>query len=147
MKSPEILLNEALEALGKVGKRKTFDEKRKAGSPIEVQLNLAETILKESKVTRDFTSSHNSGVEQEEIRESAFSEGYDFKGDPRELQVRSYVAMGCTEADARKTLGLPPKEIAEAGRNAVADYFLAKSTGFNEADAIRFAKKGRSRHY
>jgi hypothetical protein len=145
MKSIEVRYNEALEALGKVGKRQKFDEKRQAAIAdlptgkklsIEVQLNLAEKMLKESHVIR------NDGGE---LFVESVSDGYSREvTDLRELQVNSYISMGLSEADARKVLGLDPKEIAALGPNARAEYSFARSIGLSESKAIELAQnKGR----
>jgi hypothetical protein len=109
------VLTEHLKALDKVGKLKQFEELKKAGSTAEVQVNLAAAILAETGVIR----THHSGGNVMNLNESAFafsegssnqSEGFEYRGDGKELQVRSTM-MVCkiTESEARRVLGLPIK--------------------------------------
>lgn len=133
MKSPEILLNEALAALETVGKKQKFLEKRKAGTPIEVQLNLAETILKESKVIRYHNGAADNG-HGELLTESGGSYVSEVT-DPRELQVKGYMlSCNINEAEARKVLGLAPKEL---NRAQAAEYMFAVRCGISESDAMK----------
>jgi hypothetical protein len=114
------VLNEHLKALDKVGKRKQFEELKKTGSTTEVQVNLAAAILAETGVIR----THHSGGNVTNLNESSssfseesstsLSEGFEFRGDGKELQVRSTMMIcNITEAEARRALGLPITSGAE----------------------------------
>jgi hypothetical protein len=114
------VLTEHLKALDKVGKRKQFEELKKAGSRAEVQVNLAAAILAETGVIRTHHSGENvmnlneSSSSFSEESSASLSEGFEFRGDGKELQIRSTM-MVCkiTEAEARRVLGLPIKTGAE----------------------------------
>lgn len=53
MKSIELKFNEALAAIDKAGKRKTFDEKAKHCTTIEAKFNAAEAVLKSAGIVRE----------------------------------------------------------------------------------------------
>ena len=140
MKSIEVRFNEAMAALKKADRMKRFDDASKACKTIEAKLRAAEAVLAESGVVRSDATGN------QEFRES-FSEGYRAGHfDPRKLQIKSYMAMGLSEADARKVLGLPPAEIEALGRTVVNDYVFARASGVSESLAIEIAKKGRTQH-
>src|SRR5581483_1741263 len=90
MKSTETKFNEALAAIDKAGKRKTYDEKAKSCTTIEAKLNAAEAVLKDVGVVREAApnKNHNGAADNftennplrpvEEFRERSnnFSPGY-----------------------------------------------------------------------
>ena|ERR1700685_2665390 len=145
MVSVDVKLNEAIEALDKVGKRAKFEETRKAGSPVEVQLNLAETILKESRVIRK----HNGAVETfvegnpfNQSRGSSFSEGYvqettnPFAGGDKIINE----ALGLSAEEQRVLAGQPPAEYATLTEAQKRDFDFARLIGISEVDAFKVAK-------
>jgi hypothetical protein len=132
------VLNGHLKALDKAGKRKQFEELMKEDSSVEVQINLAATILQETGVIPN----HRSGP----TNESSFSEGFDFKGDGRELRVHSTMVLGhLSEADARRSLGLPTTSGAEVRsklkltENESRQYVAYVRRGESEAAALAMA--------
>lgn len=148
MKSIEVKFNEAIESLKKANKLDKFREMvpMGSGSTIEVQLNCAEAILsgkvQEAEAARRTVRKHNGAADNghETFTESAWSE-YAEATDPRQAEVKSTMLLGFSEAEARRGLGLPPKEIVALGRHAVAEYVSAKRLRFSEADAVRLAKQ------
>lgn len=126
MKSAEIQLAEALDALRAAGKLETFNEKSaniKSGA-VEPRLHCAQAILKDIRIKK-----HN-GTEFSEVAEAV---------DPREKLVKGYmITSGINEATARKVLGLPPAGLTRAQR---AEYAVATACGISEADATRLCKK------
>lgn len=155
MKSIEQKFNEALDELRKKGKLNKFNEifpydptGNSLKPSIEVQLNCAEALLsgkvEEAERAKRYVRKHNGAADNghETFTESAWSEYQESTNDPREAQVKSYMATSrISEADARKVLGLPPKEIVVLGAHAVAEYHSAKRMRFCEADCIRLAKQ------
>jgi hypothetical protein len=146
------VLTEHLKALDKVGKRKHFEELKKAGSTAEVQVNLAAAILAETGVLR----THHSGGNVTNLNESSssfseesstsISEGFEFRGDGKELQVRSTMMIcNISEADARRVLGLPITSGAEVRykcnltENESRQYVSLARGGESEAVALAMA--------
>jgi len=143
MVSVEVKLTEALEALDKVGKRAKFEEKRKAGSPIEVQLNLAETILKESRVIRKHNGAAELFVEGSPFnRDHSFSEGYvqettdPYAGGDKIINE----SLGYTAEQQRVLNGQPPAEYANLTEAQKRDFDFARLIGISEADALKVVK-------
>lgn len=158
MKSVELKLNEALAALDKAGKRAKFDEQLKpikdkaegAPVPIEVQLTLAETTLRESNIVRKHNGASETFVEGNpfnEYRGSSFSEGYvqetsntpTAEGD--KLILESLESLGeITSEQKRVALGLPPAEYTNLNESQKREFDFARSIGINEVDALRLTK-------
>jgi hypothetical protein len=149
MKSIEIQLNEALQALDKAGKRQKFEEKKRAGSPIEVQLNCAEAILRESRIIRKHNGADEKFVEGSPFNgEHSFSEGYvaeannkDIFGEGERILMESLThpitKQRITEADKRKLTGGLPAEVAALSEAKQRTYKEARMFGISEADAFR----------
>jgi hypothetical protein len=149
MMSNEVKLNECIAKLEKAGAYDTFRVKRIAAFkenghplPIKETLKLAESVLETA--TR-YVEKHNGRSDRgETFTESGWPEyqNLDESADPRERQVKSYM-MTCniSEADARKVLGLPSKEVRALSRRQRAEYSTAISCGISEADALRLATK------
>jgi hypothetical protein len=146
------VLTEHLKALDKVGKRKQFEELKKAGSPVEVQVNLAAAILAETGVIRTHTNGGNvtnfdeSASSFSEESSTPLSEGFAFRGDGKELQVRSTMMVcNITEAEARRALGLPIRSGAEVRskckltENETRQYIAYVKGGESEASALAMA--------
>lgn len=147
MKSIETQFNEALAALDKVGKRAKFNEKVTAKMPIETQLNLAETILKESRVIRKHNGIADNFVEGNPFGEQLITESYVTETDNapvvalQEASVERLKKTGLSEADARAIYGLPTKKAPEGlNRRQLADYNFAVRCGLKESDALQLAK-------
>lgn len=146
MVSTEVKLNQKIAELEKAGAYNTFRDKRiaafkEAGHPLPIKetLKLAESVLE--KATR-YVEKHNGRSGSEEFTESGWSDYLAESSDPRESQVKSTMLLGnISEADARRALGLAPKEIASLGRYAITEYMAKKRMGFSEADAVRLAKE------
>jgi hypothetical protein len=119
-----------------------FNSKRKTGMTIETQLNVIAEVTG-TPVTKRVIPKNNGAQTTE-----SFTEGFEGGGDPvsadKQLLVKSYM-LTCqiSEADARRSLNLPPLEIAGLGRHVIVDYYMHKSGGMSESDAIATAKKGR----
>jgi hypothetical protein len=153
MKSIEIKFNEALAALDKAGKRAKFEEKKKAGSPIEVQLNCAEAILKESRIIPKHNGADDNFVEGSPFNnEHSFSEGYVAEADNKDvfgegdrilMESMNYpphhplAGQRITEADKRKLTGGLPAEVAKLSEAKQRTYKEARMFGISEADAFR----------
>lgn len=167
MKSVEVKLNEALEALKKAGKRKEFEEKinplkEKLGLvPVEQQLNCAEEVLKAAGVVREshpikknngagdnYVEGNPLRATAEEFRESSnnFSPGYIkevknpfAKGD--KIMFDHMLKTGqITEAQHRKMTGQKPvgyDALTEAQRK---DFDFSVRIGISEADAFKLTK-------
>lgn len=136
MKSIETQFAEAMDALRKVGKQEVFSEKAAKLITIESKLNCAEEVLKSARVIRKHNGAADNG---HEFRESFSGDYVSEVTDPREAQVKSYMlTCNISENDARKVLGLAPKEF---NRRQAAEYQFAKGIGLSEADALRLAKQ------
>lgn len=147
MKSIETQFAEALEALNKVGKRAKFNEKNKITSPIEVQLNLAEAMLKESRVIRKHNGVADNFIEGNPFGEQLITESYVTETDNspvvamQEASVERLKKTGLSEATARGIFGLPAKKAPEGlTRRQLADYNFAVRCGLKESDALQLAK-------
>jgi hypothetical protein len=134
MKSVEIKFNEALEALRKAGKLETFNEKSAQSATIETKLNLAEAILKESRVIRKHNGAADNGGQ-------TFSEGFVKEPDPREALLKSYIATGVSEAEARKIVGLPKSKAEQLKLNPIEfrQFSAYLAGGMKEAEALLMA--------
>ena len=159
MKSIEIKFNEALAAIDKAGKRKTFDEKAKACTTIESKLNAAEAVLQDVGVVRAKESrpiKKNNGADDnfaegnpfrpvEEFREN-FSAGYVKeankvcpKGD--KIMIDHMLKRGeITEAQHRKLLGLKPVEYDQLNEVQRKEFDFACMCGISESDAFKLAR-------
>ena len=151
MKSIEVKFNEALAALDKAGKRAKFNEKKKAGSPIEVQLNCAEAILKESRIIPKHNGADDNFVEGSPFNnEHSFSEGYVAEADSTRKDIfaegdrvlmesltHPITKQRITEADKRKLTGGLPAEVAALSEAKQRTYREARMFGISEADAFR----------
>jgi hypothetical protein len=95
----------------------------------------------------DFVTFAAAGGRVESMSESVNNiDGESF--DLRELQIKTTMMLNpdISEADARRVLDLPPIEVAELGRRAVAEYTFARKCGISEADATVIAKLGGSQY-
>ncbi len=141
MVSIEVKFNEALEALDKVGKRAKFEEKRKAGSPVEVQLNLAETILKESRVIRKHNGSADNGHETFTESTNSINEGYLQETDGKNIFAGGDKimdeALGFSAEEQRVLAGQPPAEYANLSEAQKCDFNFARLIGISEVDAFQ----------
>ena len=152
MKSYEVQLNEALTELSKLGREDEVREARVAyhkehGKPMPIakQVTLAQEMLEVS--TRTIRKHNGAGDNGHIFTESA---GMELTADEvaalnnTEATIKNYMlTCGISESDARKVLGLAPKEIVALGRHAIADYKAARSFGFSEADAVIMVKTGK----
>jgi hypothetical protein len=123
-------LNHIVEALRRYGKYDYFKSQftNFNEATVEAKINRGVTILKAAGIL-------------ESINESAPSEN------PRELQVTTTMLQSnLSEADARRVLDLPPIEVAQLGRRAVAEYTFARKCGISESDATVIAKLGGSQY-
>jgi hypothetical protein len=83
----------------------------------------------------------NNGRVENFVEGSPFNEGRpttEERVDPREAQVKNYM-LTCkiSEADARRVLGLAPKEVVALGKAASAEYQFARSIGISESEAMK----------
>jgi hypothetical protein len=95
----------------------------------------------------DFVTFAAAGGRVESMSESVNNiDGESF--DLRELQIKTTMMLNpdISEADARRVLDLPPIEVAQLGRRAVAEYTFARKCGISEADATVIAKLGGSQY-
>lgn len=150
MKSIEVKFNEALAAIDKAGKRKSFDEKVKGCTTIESKLHAAEAVLKDVGIVREAQPirKHNGAADNfsetnplrpvEDFREGAnsFSPGYITettdpftKGDKVLFEALGLPMPGAKPEGYDK--------LTEAQRK---DFDFARLIGINEADAFRVAK-------
>jgi hypothetical protein len=144
MVSIEVKFNEAIEALDKVGKRAKFEEKRKAGSPVEVQLNLAETILKESRVIRKHNGAVDNGHETFTESTHSISEGYVQEADGKNMFAAGDAvimeSLGLSAEQQRVLTGKQPAEYANLTEAQKRDFDFARACGISEADAVKLTK-------
>lgn len=77
------------------------------------------------------------------LRKGSYSpDGVKLMTNPLEAQVPSYMkTCNLSEADARRVLGLPPKEVASMGRYAVAEFEVHRAAGLSESKAIEIVKQ------
>jgi hypothetical protein len=149
MVSVDVKFNEALEALDKVGKRAKFEEKRKAGSPIEVQLNLAETILKESRVIRKHNGAADNGYETFTESANSINKGYFQETEGKSVLEKCdkilNESLGFSAEEQRVLAGQPPAEYANLTEAQKRDFDFARLIGISEVDAFKVAKITRNR--
>jgi len=134
MKSIEVMFNEALEALRKAGKLDKFTEKSAQSATIETKLNLAEALLKESRIIRKHNGIADNGG-------PTFTEAFVKEPDPREALIKSYMATGVSEAEARKIVGLPKSKAEQLKLNPVEyrQFSAYVAGGMSEAQALLMA--------
>jgi hypothetical protein len=157
MKSVEIKFTEALAALDKAGKRSKFDAKlndikeRANGKlpTIEVQLNLADETLKESRIIAKHNGAAETFVEGNpfnEFRSSTFSEGYvqetnvPFAETDKSLFDILESRGEMTAEQKRVALGQPPSAYTNLTEAQRKEYDFARSIRISEADALKLAK-------
>lgn len=157
MKSVHIKFTEALVALDKACKRSKFDAKlndikeRANGKlpTIEVQLNLADETLKESRIIAKHNGATETFVEGNpfnEFRGSTFSEGYvqeqttPFAETDKSLFDILESRGEMTSEQKRIALGQPPAEYATLTEAQKKEYDFARSIRISEADSLKLAK-------
>jgi hypothetical protein len=155
MKSVEIKFTEALAALDKAGKLSKFDAKLNAIKErangklptIEVQLNLADETLKESRYIRKHNGPSDNGNEDVYFKETTDG-GVFAEGDKlivESLLSRGEIAVGrvnggeITESAVRVALGQPPAAYANLTEAQKKEYDFARSIGISEADSLKVA--------
>jgi hypothetical protein len=172
MKSVEVKFAEAMDALKKAGKAGQFESKlnpiketaKVAGKTvsIEVQLNLAEAVLKDAGVVRtkestpikknngagdNFVEGNPLGVTVEEFRESSnsFSPGYIKettnpcqKGD--KIMADWMLKNGkINESQHRKLTGQKPEGYEKLSEAQKKEFDFARLIGISESDAFKLA--------
>jgi hypothetical protein len=150
MKDVYTKLNEAIDSLRKAGKLDKYREivPITAGTPVEVQLNCAEAILKgDVKEAQRTITKHNGAADNgrvTELRESAGNGGElenakEKMSHYRESVVKIGKRLGFSEVQLRQLENVP-LDGTKLNERQLREYRFAKQIGLTEAEALQYVR-------